>query len=368
MISKETATAVEKARRLGLSFALYTLPSEKDAVFFASDSRVSHGTQILDDDNFNTFNGFLFNFFSLDDKLHAYGIRPELTARDVIELDGASFPAANGNLMPALQKSTDYVVYQAQIKKIISELKGDEEKTVISHIVNLASTVSPIELAKKYFNRHSGCFRFLYSTPESGLWIGASPELLLEYNYADKRLRSMSLAGTRRSKQAGTAWDDKNIIEHDLVTRHIVSVLNKHCEIVDTPKADEIKFGNVTHLCHHISAYGDVDIAKLIPELSPTPALLGWPRERAYQQIIDTESHIRGCYGGFVGIKDPTKILLYVNLRSAMSVPLEQNYDGYPIYGYNLYGGGGITSRSKPEEEWKEAKLKIRTLERILQS
>lgn len=368
MISKETATAVEKAQRLGLSFALYILPSEKDAVFFASDSRQTHGTQIIDDDNFNTFNGFLFNFFSLDNKLHAYGIRPELTARDVIELDGASFPASKWNLMPALQKSTDYMVYQAQIKKIISELKGDEEKTVISHVVNLSSPVSPTELAKKYFNRHPECFRFLYSTPESGLWIGASPELLLEYNYADKKLRSMSLAGTRRSKHSGTAWDDKNIIEHDLVTQHIVSVLSKHCKIVDTPEIDEITFGNVTHLCHHISACGDVDIAKLIPELSPTPALLGWPRERAYQQIIETESHIRGCYGGFVGIKNQTKILLYVNLRSAMSVPTEHNSGDNATYGYNLYGGGGITSRSRPEEEWKEAKLKIKTLERILQS
>ncbi len=368
MISKETATAVKKAQRLGLSFALYILPSEKDAVFFASDSRLSHGTQILDDSNFNTFNGFLFNFFSLDDRLHAYGIRPDLTARDVMELDVESFPIANENLMPSLQKSTDYVVYQAQIKKIISELNGDDEKTVISHVVKLSSPVSPIELAKKYFNRHPECFRFLYSTPESGIWIGASPELLLDYNYDDKKLRSMSLAGTRRSKLSGTDWDDKNIIEHDLVTQHIVSVLNKHCNIVDAPKVDEIKFGNVTHLCHHISAAGDVDIAKLIPDLSPTPALLGWPRERAYQQIIETESHIRGCYGGFVGIKNPTKVLLYVNLRSAMSVPQEQNTGIFPTYCYNLYGGGGITSRSNPEEEWKEAKLKIRTLERILQS
>lgn len=47
----------------------------------------------------------------------------------------------------------------------------------------------------------------------------------------------------------------------------------------------------------------------------------------------------------------------FVNLRSAF---VEKLPDGR--YRYNIYGGGGITKKSKPLTEWNEAQAKMEPL------
>lgn len=361
IFSKEISEAVAKAHGYGLSFALFMMPNESSIHFFASISG-----KRLNESTFDSFNGFVFNFFNLSDKIDAIGISPDMTATDVLRFDErkcASSTDANGNVVT---ESTDKRKYIAGLNKLVSEFAGDEEKTVISRILKTDSTLSPIEVADIYFSLHGDCFRYLYFTPVSGMWIGATPELLLKYNSDSSTLKTMSLAGTKNDSDNN--WDLKNQIEHDLVTKHITDVLSRHGCAVAVSGATDVKFGHITHLCHEIEAHGAVRLSKLLPCLSPTPALCGWPREKAYRQIMAYESHSRGCYGGFVGIKDSGDISLYVNLRCASVVKNNKTHAMYEnsMYTYTLYAGGGITARSNPEHEWLEAQSKMKSLYSII--
>lgn len=340
--------AVAKAIKSGLSFAFFIFPNETEEHFFAT----TRDCNILDGSSFDEFNGFVFNEFSLDPNLRAFGISPDLTCEDVMNNDFNVVKLPRPEV--AVQNSTLKNDYLHQAQRIISELNSDEEKTVLSHLKKINSEKPFLDIADGYFKTMTNCFRFIFYTPDSGLWFGASPELLLRHDSKTQEIDSMSLAGTRSTDEGNRAWDIKNKIEHDLVTKFIVNVLKDHGLHVDEPTESNLRFGNITHLCHHIHALGHVRLAQLINCLSPTPALLGWPREQAYRQILENEYHKRKCYGGFIGYKHDNITNLFVNLRSGMAWGADT-----PHCVLNLFSGGGLTARSVPEAEWDEAESKL---------
>ena len=357
--------AAMKAERLGIPFALVVKPGEKTPLFFVENPNKSQGCRLLVGSDFDTFNGFVFNSFELNDKLCAIGIRSELTAKDLLDMDESIIPRQRDCLAPHNEVTTDYMVYRAQALSIINSFDDQNQKTVLSHIVSLHTVSNPVEACCKYFSKHNDCFRYIYYTPQSGIWMGASPELLIDYDEASEQLQSMSLAGTIFDENE-KEWDEKNTLEHNMVTDHIVSVFSRAgLSDISTRKVD-LKFGEIRHMCHHISAHGKIIASELLPKLSPTPALCGWPRERAYRQIVDTEAHIRGCYGGFVGVKNSHSMTIYVNLRCAKITPRFIPEIRTRMYDYTLFGGGGLTIHSDPDKEWHEAKSKINSLISIL--
>lgn len=354
--------AAMKAERLGIAFALVELPGSSQPDFYAVDPYANRGAIYLTGKRFDEFDGFVISNFELSESLHAYGIPKSISAKDLLELDEEKIPQQISCTAPTINTTTDPIVYRAQALSIINSFENDDQKTVLSHTLNVRTCTNPVDVATRYFKRHPQCFRCLYYTPQTGLWIVASPELLLDYDSRDAVVRSMSLAGTRKASLQGETWDEKNMLEHDMVTRHIVDVLIDAGFEALTAKQEDLTFNNIVHLCHHIEGRGKVSLSSLIPRLSPTPALCGWPRERAYRQIKSVEAHVRGCYGGFVGVKSPEKALIYVNLRCAKV--MADYYDDLQsrIYDYTIFGGGGLTRRSDPASEWAEAKLKIRSL------
>ena len=104
-----------------------------------------------------------------------------------------------------------------------------------------------------------------------------------------------------------------------------------------------------------------MNVADILENLSPTPALCGLPRQDAVRDIVMNEYHERICYGGYVAVKTGSHIRAYANLRCSMVAPgyFEDGAEGWL---YNLYSGGGITSMSKIDDEWKEAMTKCRAL------
>lgn len=340
--------AVVKAIDSGLLFAYFLYPNDSEEHFLATD----HICELFDEASFDRFEGFVFNKFSLDQTIKAYGLRLDLTADDVLHKE---FKSGHYEFKsPEIQESTDKASYLRQANHIINALHSDEEKTVLSHLECIDSDKSFLEIVRGYFNSMDGCFRYIFYTPIMGLWFGASPELLVKYNHTTFELDSMSLAGTRNAGQSHDKWDKKNRIEHDLVTKHIINVLSGFGQNVGEPIETDLQFGNIVHLCHWIHSKGAVSLARLLPLLSPTPALLGWPREQAFHQLNETEAHNRLCYGGFVGYKDPEITTLFVNLRCGMAWPNKENHCRL-----NLFSGGGLTARSAPESEWDEAKSKL---------
>ncbi len=368
LLSKEISAAVEKSLSVGLSFALFIFPGENETHFFAS-YNLPGTTNALTPDDFDRFDGFVFNMFELSETLHSFGIRPQLSAHEVNALELSQIPEQRKCSAIFSYASTDPLIYYAQVRRIVRSLQTDNEKTVLSRIVSMPlCDISPIYVAEKYFRSHPSCFRFLYYTPESGIWLGASPELIIDYNRISGELISMSLAGTRVKTEATSEWDDKNRMEHDMVTDFIVDVLRRHCSHVDEPGTRSVSFGEIEHLCHMISARGAIRPSHLLPELCPTPALCGFPRAQAFDQIRDTEAHRRLCYGGFVGFTDPMRTRLFANLRSAMIDKDDSKSSLGGTFCYNLYAGGGLTRYSDPESEFIETSNKMHSLYQIIDS
>lgn len=230
-------------------------------------------------------------------------------------------------------------------------------KTVISRVSIHQTELGTEQLFRNLDRLYPDAYIFCFNTPATGTWIGASPELLLEAH--NGTLHTMSLAGTR---QAGTTeewgWDDKNIVEQQIVTDTICDTFRQHGLTPVTTKPQTLRAGSVEHRCTHITAdlpphWNSNCLQQLLADLSPTPALGGYPKDASISLIRRLEKHDRSCYGGYFGyIESPTEFRFNVCLRCA------QLADGKAY----IYTGGGITSLSDPEAEWEETCRKEQTM------
>ena len=102
----------------------------------------------------------------------------------------------------------------------------------------------------------------------------------------------------------------------------------------------------------------DKGLSEIIATLHPTPAVCGYPREKAKAFILKNEKFDRTYYTGFFGeLNVDSQTALYVNLRCLERDTSES---------LKLYIGGGITAKSKAEHEWEETVSKCRTMEAVL--
>jgi isochorismate synthase len=205
--------------------------------------------------------------------------------------------------------------------------------------------------------RHATCYIWFH--PKVGMWMGASPETLLEIE--GSKFKTMSLAGTQRFvNTTEVAWGTKEIEEQQMVTDYVLSNLKT---VTDTLKASDTytaKAGALLHLRTDITGALENEnaVAKLIEVLHPTPAVCGFPRETSKSYILKNENFDRSYYTGFLGeLNIEGSSSLYVNLR-CMEV-LDEN-------SLHLYVGGGITAKSNPVKEWEETVAKCKTMESIL--
>lgn len=256
-----------------------------------------------------------------------------------------------------LNEHTSMEDYDAGFQSIITELKKDGGKVVYSRVIKRKADIDVPTLFDKLCMGYPRAYVFMYRTTMHGLWIGASPELLMKA--ARGRYDTMSLAGTRPTGTT-SEWDGKNREEQQMVTDFITNTLSRYYDTVYKHPVQTLIAGPVEHLCTHISAQDmkpEVDVMTMLSDLSPTPALCGLPRNRARTLIKLNERHDRMCYGGFTGIfKDNDRFEMYVNLRS-MKVSAD---------GINIFVGGGMTHLSELESEWLETERKASTLLSLL--
>lgn len=246
----------------------------------------------------------------------------------------------------------------------LQEISGHNAKIIAARIdiktISHNITVNFERLCKAYPH----AFVFCFSTPLTGTWIGATPEILISVK--DSCATSYALAGTRKFSGAmsdGQDWHPKDVTEHNIVKDFIGDALQDVTgqipEIMPTVTVDA---GPVQHLLTEIhfsplESYGSY--GRLLEELSPTPAISGLPRREAMAFIEKNESIKREFYGGFCGyVGGIGNINLYATLRCGRIDTVGKRIA--------LYGGGGITSESVPEAEWLESEAKLSTLRNIL--
>lgn len=234
-------------------------------------------------------------------------------------------------------------------------LLGSHEKCVLARCIFREGDVLFAESFKSLAEAYPDAMIFCFHSPVSGTWLGATPELLMEWRHDS--LETVALAGTRA---AGTdrPWDEKNIEEQAIVTEFIAAVLTSHGydgKDITVHPSQTRGFGNIEHIITEISARhpksaNDRQSASyLLGELAPTPALCGYPKEKAMDIIANTERFNRGYYGGYCGpAHNDGDMDIYVNIRSVNVWP------GH----WRIIVGGGITPSSVPEDEWTETERK----------
>lgn len=345
IFSDDLRNAARKAISLNIPFAIYALPAESEFKFLACEPGDEGNAIDVTDPSLQAFviNGFANSVNS------AIGIRPQMTAADVLALP-ADYPPFDGAFKLTVGNTTRYWHYIANVRELQRHIRQSVRKVVFSRKINVEIQADAVSLAEEYFSSLPDTFRAMYFTQETGLWITATPEHLLQYDAAKSEYSTMALAGTRPSDQQ--EWDEKNTLEHDLVVQHIVDTFSNFKLECEVSQPALIEFGRVSHYCHYLRAKGEANPWLIVDALDPTPAICGLPTEKALTLINKYEPYHRNCYGGFIGLKNGENIDLYVNLRCAMLIP---SNDSLKV---SILSGGGIMKASVPGNEWIEAGMK----------
>lgn len=342
-----TVSAVNKSLEMNVPFALYLFPGDKVPTFFANPSYPQ--TNSRSDRRF----------------VVAPWLAPLRSARVVAdECDAESLMAltVSAPLRPAAAQAvetTDKAAYLEGVRSVVRRLGREGGKTVISSVICLDyKKIDALAAASEYFAIHPEAFCYLYFTPDTGLWLGASPEIIYSVDKQLCRFKTMAFAGTRPVEKRDEPWDIKNIDEQRIVADYIADRLAACNVKFDEKPVITVDYGNIQHLCTFFEGEADASLTeKIVDSLNPTPALAGYPTATAIAEIARVEAHSRDCYGGIVGVDDSSATRIYVNLRCAR---LSQTSTC-------LFAGGGITAASIPVDEWTETRLKSKLLKSIIE-
>lgn len=233
--------------------------------------------------------------------------------------------------------------------------ESDLDKVVLSTVNAIPGSVQLGESLKALRERYPQAMVYVFHHPETGMWMGASPEPLV--NSSDGRYLTASLAGTRLYEEIPVPWGQKESLEQSIVTDYIKSKLRESgATELRISRPDTIRFGDIEHIRSEIRFDSD-DLDKTIRYLHPTPAVCGTPLKTALQFIEEHESHTRKWYTGYFGvIHENTDAQLFVNLRCC---EVFSN-------GILVYAGGGITFESEPEHEWEETRAKAASIAQVM--
>jgi menaquinone-specific isochorismate synthase len=214
-------------------------------------------------------------------------------------------------------------------------------------------------LAERLGELTPGCFHF-YLEPEKGVaFLGASPERL--FRREGRAIESEAVAGTR-PRGASEADDaelrdellssQKDKAEHDHVRVGIGEALGPLCDELEVEMGvSEMKLASRRHLVSKVrGTLGEgVTDAEVLRALHPTPAVGGYPRTDALDEIRALEPFDRGWYAGPVGWIGAEGAEFAVGIRSGL------------VRGNTLalFSGAGIVAGSVPEGEWAEIEQKI---------
>lgn len=347
----DTSRAVRLCIKKGVPFCLYALPGCDDTEFFANPSY-----PLSDGSEGNHLSTTFFIGDWMASSSHYLSIHKEKNAREIIDMvrewPEQKLPSADNFFISHQQ-------YLETLRKVITQIKSENlGKVVISRAISLPGVDAEccMDLLPVIFNAFPRSFRHISFTPETGCWLGATPEIILECTKNTGTVTTMSLAATRPLSEQGNIWDSKDIEEQRIVTRYIHDALERKGLDVLLSDPFTLTTGDLQHICTIIEAKPVTEFFGLLDLLNPTPAICGFPKDKASEIIANVELHDRRCYGGVVGVNDIKTLHAFVNLR-CININEERSCG---------YAGGGILPDSIPEKEWEETQRKIQSIARFL--
>ena len=335
--------AIDEALATGASFFAYRLPGEADIHF---------GCQVAGKEA-DAAEQFVVHPFVDDDSSPEVCIVAHLNAEDFL----ASKLSVHHSLLPITQTGTSLEQYLDTAHRCIDALQSAEvSKVVLSRVIVQPATSAVwgnrfMQLAQSMPH----AFAFVFNTPITGAWMGASPELLLSAH--GEMLNTMALAGTKAADDS-RPWTAKEIAEQRYVATYIEQAFARLGIDYSKHSTTAMQAGNVQHISTPFSALCSRHMQQqLLRTLHPTPALAGVPKQKAIEKILELEQHQRRYYGGFVGPKKANgDFRYYVNLRCMQFTQTQ----------CCIYAGGGLTAQSIAIDEWHETQLKAQPLLALL--
>lgn len=364
MISEEISKieTIDTLIRQGRSFAIYRIPGEEESRFVMQDS--GSARLLYNIEELNEQQGFVIAPFRVSRNCpivlirRDYSTLPEYNPTDCIRMDLELH--SKENKIPSERKTKDNYThcFDAFIKPLQEKML---DKLVLSRSLTLdrEASFSPAKAFYKACKQYIRSYVYLCHTPETGTWLGGTPEIILSGEKGE--WHTVALAGTQplQNGELPDYWDEKNKREQQLVSNYIHDRLSS-LGIDSTMKGPYTARAGA--LCHLKSDFrfkldSHCKLGSLLNLLHPTPAVCGLPKEEAYQFILEHEGYDRRYYSGFIGWLNPEgRTDLYVNLR-CMNIQPDT---------LSLYAGGGLLASSCPEDEWQETEDKLQTMQFLL--
>lgn len=346
-----------------VAFVSYSLPGKNAPVtLFLPESEVKEYNRISDVEESN---GFLLSPFQSEnfpvivfhDRNKAEGW--EVNIRELPE-PSSNRDAEPWNLEQYVLEFNQYVDQIEEIKRSIG--LGEAQKVVLSRTkVWQGVDINRLpDIFEELSHNYKSAFVYLFYTSKSGLWLGATPETLIEINHST--FSTMALAGTKEFYEdvKDIIWTEKELKEHAYVADYVRQKLLTGGYLFDESEKETVPAGNVVHLRTLFKGKvnkGKTDWKQLVDLLYPTPAICGTESEATLQLIRKIEKHKREYYAGIIGpFNEGNETALFVNLR-CMKIVGDSAV---------LYAGGGILSESSAPKEWEETEMKFNTLIQVI--
>ncbi|GER59326.1 isochorismate synthase [Patiriisocius marinus] len=334
-----------------LPFVLFSMPNTTKCSLYFQDNTSLHTTE-----NFLE-PGFVFSpFHNAKESL----IIPS-TVESTLEFDFAISDIEHTQT-PIISCAEEKKEHVQLVNTILKKIKNQTvEKVVASRKKDIPLTKLVItELAMRLLQLYPKAFRYIWYHPDTGLWCGASPEILIKRE--GNMFSTMALAGTKKNINGQVVkWSYKEMHEQQLVTEALVTNLQKIVSVLKTSKPVTVEAGSLSHLKTEIQGViksGKTALPKIIFAIHPTPAVCGTPTKEAKNIILEFEKYDREFYTGFLGPISPIEgtATIFVNLRCAKI----ENETA------SIYVGGGIVYGSIAEDEWTETENKLATMLKVL--
>lgn len=366
--------AIHHALDQGHSFSLWKTPAKNEKFLAVSTT----GVRLIDEISLEDSDaGFIFSPFLPDQKKVFFPADILYRFEDGSLTEGPTMNPDQTNSADsfslyhlAVDKKNENLDFKKLVESGIAEIEaGTFEKIVPSRFkdISLNGKFEIITAFETLCQKHPNALVSLVSSPITGTWMGATPELLV--SVVQQKFKTVALAGTLpylpEINLKSVAWTQKEIEEQALVCRYIINCFKKiRLREYEEHGPKTTVAGNLMHL----KTEYEVDMqATNFPQLGsvmlkllhPTSAVCGMPLEPSLAFLKNQEGYDRQYYSGYLGpvsIKKESHI--YVNLRC-----MQIFHDSV-----RLYAGAGVTADSVSETEWNETEMKMVTLQTIITS
>lgn len=342
--------------------------------------------------------GFVIAPFSPSSDCPVLLIHPDETKLLAIENNRSTLDSSDEAIAPCgdpgiddssdsekLAYSSDFSLFHDQLSN------GTFRKIVLARKYTMSAFIQPESLSEDDFFAQSkalfmrAChlyprlFVALVYTPQSGMWLMATPEILLKGDGCN--FSTMSLAGTQRAQPSqtiadypveGVTWSEKNQEEQQYVTDYIEQCIKAFANDYSLKGPYTTMAANLYHLRTDIDfcLKDDQHLGDVLESLYPTPAVCGIPKEETREFILRHEHQPRKYYSGFVGpLMMKGKTSLFVSLRCMNILEEDREHRRPHSPGQltcELYAGGGLLKESELEKEWRETEAKMQTIISVL--